>query len=768
MFFNFNEEVKKCLINSKKEMRKLKHTYIGTEHLMLSVLSNNNLYVTKILNKQGVNYSNFKTNILQNKGEGKDVSEYFLYTPLLKRIIEEAMLKAKENNGKLMTVEDLISCLIEQEEGDAIRILLCMNIDIDKLLQEIYKNNSKKKNYQKKRKLVEEYGYNMSEKAAKQEIDPVIGREKEINRMVEILCRRTKNNPLLIGEAGVGKTAIVEELSRRIAQGTIPEKLKDKKIIAVSMANLIAGTKYRGEFEERITKILNELEDSPEIILFVDEIHTLIGAGGAEGAIDASNILKPFLARGKLKLIGATTTDEYKKYLEDDRALDRRFQTILIRQPSKKQVLEILTKLKPIYEGYHNVIIENKLLKNIVELSEKYIYNRNEPDKSIDILDEVCSRESLVKNRNNINLDKLNEELNKILKKKNDHIIKHNFAMAAELKKKENKLLVEINKLKFNNSISGNKKRVKLKTLAEVIRSKSNIPVYEILKEDFNKINKMEVELSKTVIGQEKVVFTLSKEIKRIKLGYKFENRPRAYFFVGPTGVGKTLLAKELNKIIGSEDNLIRLDMSEYKEEHSVSKIIGAPPGYVGFLNKNTVLDEVKRKPNAIILLDEIERAHSSVINLFLQILDEGKIRAATNDIVRFDNTIIIMTSNIGFTKNNIGFNSDMEKTINSKLIDMLGIALVNRLDRIFIFDRLDEKSIKKIINSKIENLKKNFELKELEFKINKNLINKIIKKSKYQEYGARKVDKLLKNELIDIIINKKIKSKETLIKETI
>ena len=768
MYTKFSEEVRKALIQAKSEMKKLKHPYVGSEHLMLAILKNEKNNITKILNNNGINYNNFKNQIIKVVGVGKKENEWYLYTPLLKRIIEESVALCKENNDDEVTLEHLINALIEEGEGVAIRIIICMNINVEKLSKELSSKKGTKKIKNRKKLIIEEYGYNMNEKAENNELDPVIGREKEIDRIIEILCRRAKNNPLLIGEAGVGKTAIVEELSRRIVEGTVPDKLKNKKIVSISMASLIAGTKYRGEFEERINKILSEIEQTQDIILFIDEIHTLVGAGGAEGAIDASNILKPFLARGKLKLIGATTIEEYKKYLEDDRALDRRFQTLVIEEPNIKETIKILKKLKPIYEHYHNVEISDDVLNKIVELTDKYMYSRKQPDKSIDILDEACSRTSLSKDKNTKKLDELKSELKKLTKLKNKAIISQDFSTAATIKEEENKIETKINETELKTINLNLKKRVTLEVVADVIKSKTQIPIYEVITDDLKELKSMEKKLNSLVIGQEEIINKISKDIKRIKLGYKNTNKPRSYLFVGPTGVGKTLLAKELNKLITKKENIIRLDMSEYREEHSISKIIGSPPGYIGYSNKETVLDKIKMNPNSVILLDEIEKGHSNVINLFLQALDEGKMKNSNNEEIRLDNNIIIITSNIGCNKSFVGFNNEKKSDVMKELKNILGIEMLNRINQIFIFNNLNEQSIIKIINKNIENMKKYFELDNSNLKISKRVIDQIVKESDFEEYGARKIDNIIKSKLYDIVIDEILKKSVKITIETI
>jgi len=765
MFPKYHEHVKKVLISAKEEMLKLKHAYVGTEHVLLAILKNTNYLITKQFNKYDINYNNYKKKLIDEIGYGKNVSKYFVYTPFLKHVIDEAEILAKNQGEECVLLEHIITIIFNENEGVAVSVLMSMNINIEALSKEFCIKKSKKP--LRKKIMIEEYGYNINAKVYSEEIDPLIGREKEIQRIIEILCRRRKSNPLLIGEAGVGKTAIVEELSRKIVEESVPECLKSKKIISISMACLIAGTKYRGEFEERITKLLKEIESTDEIILFVDEIHTLVGAGGAEGAIDASNILKPFLARGKVKVIGATTIHEYKKYIEIDKALERRFQKVLIDEPNEDEVFQILKKISPIYEKYHNVSVSNKVLKQIVLLSNKYIYDNKQPDKAIDILDESASKTALKKNNNTFKLENLKKELNDILLEKKKNILKHNFNKAAQFKEKELELKTSINYLICKKNNHKRRKEVTLKTVANVVKSKTNIPIYEYIPEDFSKLKNMEKNLLNKIIGQNIIIREICKDIKRIKLGYKFDNKPISYLFVGPTGVGKTDLAKELSKYISGTNKLIRLDMSEYKEEYSISKIIGSPPGYVGFSDKKTILEMVKTNPNAIILLDEIERAHISVINLFFQVLDEGSIKSSSNEIVRFDNNIIIMTSNIGCSKLSMGFNKNYKVDVTNKLKETLGVEFINRISSIFAFNRLSEEDIKKIIKEKEKKLVAKISDKKKKIKLSQKDIDNVVKKSEYFEYGARKIEKIITDILIEKAFKEKIKDNVKLTIET-
>lgn len=743
MFANFEEESRVILVAAKKEMQELKHPYIGSEHMLLAILNNDN-DVSKKLKEYNVTYKNFKKEVINIVGIGTKENELFLYTPLLKRVIENAIIDSKEFNSGEVSINNLFASLLEEGEGVALRILLSMNIDLDELYSEFNYNLTTKKKKKNKKLIIEEMGENLVEKA--DNLDPVIGREKEVKRLIEILSRRTKNNPILIGNAGVGKTAIVEELSRMISTNNVPMNLKNKKIINLDMASTVAGTKYRGEFEERLKKIIKEVEENDEIILFIDEIHTLVGAGGAEGAIDASNIFKPALARNKLRCIGATTLEEYKKYIEQDSALERRFQKIIINEPSKNEVKNILNKIKPIYEKYHNVTISSEIIDIIPELTNKYIFGRYEPDKSIDILDEVCAKVSLKENKNLKKYLKLKKEYEQINNEKQKAIINNEYNKALEIKDYENNVIDKINKMELK-LYQKNSNCVEKIDVAEVIAAKSNMPIYEIIKDDKRIIKELEKNLNKGVIGQDTALKEVMKIAKKIKLGYT-DNKCYSMLFVGPSGVGKTLLANTFGKNMNM--NIIKLDMSEYIEEHSVSKIIGSPPGYVGYKESNTILDEIRDNPNTLLILDEIEKAHPNVINLFLQVLDEGKLKDSTGKIVHFDNSIIIMTSNVGMYDNNMGFVLNKENM--TKLKDNFSPQFINRINNVIYFNKLDEESISKIIDIKLNEIKNKYEIK-----INKNIKDEIIELSDYQEYGARKIEKIVKDRLENQIIDKLI-----------
>lgn len=757
MFNNFSEEARKVLVGAKVEMRELKHPYVGSEHLLLSILKNNN-EISRKLKQYNLTYDIFKNKIIETIGVGEKESEWFLYTPLLKRVLENAILDSKEANSDV-TIEHLLSSLLEEGEGVAIRLLISLDIDIDELYSEFaYKiTNVKKK---KKKLLIEELGIDLNKKAMDNELDPVIGRDKELKRLIEVLSRRTKNNPLLIGKAGVGKTAIVEELSRMIVNNEVPLALRNKRIISLDMATMVAGTKYRGEFEERVKKILKEVEENDDIILFIDEIHTLIGAGGAEGAIDASNIFKPALARNKLRCIGATTTDEFKKYFEDDKALERRFQQIYIDIPDKKIVKQILLKLKPIYEKYHTVKVSDDIIDSIINLSEKYIYDRNEPDKSIDILDEACAKASLKESKELDEYNELVKKLNTTIKSKNEAVINNDFKTATLIKNEEFELMDKINNLELF-LCNKNIKEVELNDVASTIYSKTKIPVYEIMN-DQNSIKKIEDDMKSNIMGQDQAIKDLVKITKKIKLGFKDDNRPYSLMFCGPSGVGKTKLAKVFQYLLVGE-NVIKLDMSEYAIESDITKFIGSAPGYVGYNDNKNILEKIKDKPFSILILDEIEKASSSMINLLFQILDDGVIKDSKGADVKFNNVVIIMTSNAGFNDISVGFNKNIDNI--SKLKEQFSLPFINRIDDIIYFNSLTEDDIKRIINKKLDQIVDKYS-KQIKIKINDSVIKEIISLSNYNEFGARKIDKIIKDKLEDIIIDKLIlKKKEITIK---
>ncbi len=753
MFSKFSEEAQKALLIAKEEMIKLKHPYIGSEHLFLAILSNKKLYITNKLNDYHINYDSFKAEIEKVIGVGKKSNTWFLYTPLLKRIIENAIFDTKERGEKQVTVEQLFLSLLEEGDGVAIRILIGMEINIDQIYSEFSNKLVVRKSKKDKKLMVHEFAVNFNKRVLADEIDPVVCRDLEVNRLIEILSRRTKNNPLLIGEAGVGKTAIVEELARRIVNKDVPKFLQNKKILSISVASLVAGTKYRGEFEERVNKILKEVESDGSIILFIDEIHTIVGAGGAEGAIDASNILKPSLARGKIKIIGATTISEYHASIEKDKALDRRFQKIEVEEPTSDHTMEILLSLRPLYEEYHNVKISDEVLHYIIELTDRYICNQKNPDKSIDIMDEVCAKASLNITDDEKKIRDLNKKLKDTVKLKNEAVINHDFKRATDLKVKQNKLEDKINQ---SDLLSHHQQFISItkEMVSHVIELKTKIPVYEIKENNEAYLKKLRVRLSSMIYGQDHVIDNVCNFTKIMKSGFS-KDRPYSFLFIGSTGTGKTLFVKEYAKYLFGKDSFIRLDMSEYKEEHSISKIIGSPPGYVGYQDDHYVLERVRNNPHSVILLDEIEKASPSVVKLFLQVLDEGVMHDSSGRLINFKNTIIFMTSNLGCSKKNIGFH---EVEQNHEMKEFFSIEFLNRIDKICNFHPLSYQDIKKIVVHKLKVLEKEYLEKDIHITFSTEVVNKIIEKSNYLEYGARKVDKIIEEAInryiLDMIIH--------------
>lgn len=731
---NFTEESRSLLISAKEEMYKLKHSYVGTEHLLLAILKSN---LKNRLNKYNITYEIALKNIKKIVGVGTKETDLFLYTPVLKRIIENSIIDSKDNNTDV-TPEILFLNFLEEGEGVGIRILLISNIDLDKLYLEFKDNYKNKKN--KNNEIINELGCNLNEL----NIDPVIGREKEINRIIEILSRRSKNNPILIGEAGVGKTAIVEELSKRIKEGKVPSKLLGKKIIKVDMASIVAGTKYRGEFEEKIKKLINAVSDDHNIILFIDEIHTIVGAGGAEGAIDASNILKPALARNEISLIGATTISEYKKFICEDKALERRFQKVIIDEPNTVETINIITNLVPIYEKFHNVKINKKDIENIVKLSNKYIKDRHEPDASIDILDEVCSRVSLKESKKDLEYKKIVNEYNKINLQKKELIKKEKYEEALKIKEIEKYYLDKINTLELYRKKDVNK--VTINDIANVIKDKCNLPIYEIL--GFNKktINNIIRDINNVFYGQYNVKEKIAYLIKKVKLGYT-DNKCISYMFLGPTGCGKTYLAEILSKKLVN-DNVVTLDMVDYKDPSSINKLIGTTPGYVGYKDNNNIFEIIKTKPNSILILDKIDEACNDVIKLFSQILDSSKIRDSKGEYIYFNNVIIIMTSSLNC--NNLGFKPNE----NYNLKEYFSESFINKIDEIIVFDNLDKKTVEKIIKNRINELVNKY---DIQIHYDNTIIDEIINMSEYKLYGASKINSIINNKINNLIINELI-----------
>lgn len=742
MFIKFNEETRKILKRSRKETKKLKHSFIGSEHVILSILYNTNEISQRLL-EYHVNYDLYLNELIKSIGYGKNNDNYFIYTPLLKRVLQNAIYNVKDNGCNEVMITDLFLAILDEGEGVGNRILNNLGVNIEDLYQKISKDKILKSHQQKLSIL--SCAVDMNKKCLENQ-DLLIGREEELQELINILLRKNKNNPLLIGEAGVGKTAIVEELARRINQGNVPDALKKKKILSLSMAKVVAGTKYRGEFEEKITKFIKELENNDHLILFIDEIHTIVGAGGAEGAIDAANILKPALARGQIKVIGATTIKEYKETILKDKALARRFQKILVKENTIPETITILKQLKPLYEKYHYVTISDDLIEKLVLLTDKYINNENNPDKSLDILDSVLTKVSIKENKTTLKIKHLKEELENETREKNFKIIQGDYQLAYQYHINEMKIESMINKLEINMK-DKQYLDVTINDIAETIERKTNIPIYEI-NNNYHKLKLLSKYLNNKIIGQEKVIELIDKVTKKYFFGYK-NDLPNSFLFLGKSGVGKTLLVKEYSKFLNIP--LIRLDMSEYKEPHSVSKIIGSPPGYIGYDNFDVVVEKIKNNPYCIMLLDEVEKGCQEVINLFLEGLDEGFITDSHGIKVNLSNTTIIMTSNIGYDNEKIGFENDDNHE--SDIRNILSIAIVNRISNICYFNNINHIILKKILLKKISEMRKKYRDHHITIHVSNDIINQIIEHSDYQVYGCRKALKMLEDRIDDLVI---------------
>lgn len=743
MLGEFNEEVQIILFKAKEEMSSLNHPYIGTEHLLLSMLKNDSNIASRLKEYQ-LTYDNFRNEIIRVVGMGSKSSDLFLYTPLLKKVISNAMLDSKENNGGTVTSMHLLSAMLECGEGIAIRLLLGMNIDVEAMYDEFSSKVIKRGKRKRKKLLLDELGVDLNKKVISGEVDLVIGREREIERVLEILGRKNKNNPILIGDAGVGKTAIVEEIARMIVNGEIP-KLEGKRIVSLNMSSVVSGTKYRGEFEEKMQRLIQELEDNSDIILFIDEIHTVVGAGGAEGAIDASNILKPALARGSVRLIGATTTSEYDKFIAKDKAMDRRFQKVMVRETTVSETEDILFKIKATYEKYHGVRVDDDLIGDIVRLSDKYIYDRKRPDRAIDILDEVCSMVGIKKGGNFNTINELQKKIDDVVHQKNSYIIENNIEKAYECLKLESSYQLELNQ--YKSDMVEENKCVTIEDIATVISNKSNVYVYDILKDDVSVITDLKESLESEIIGQDKAIKELIEISKRIKFGYN--QGLKSFLFVGSSGVGKTKLATMFaSKMVGS-DNFIRIDMSEYSDSTAVNKLLGSSAGYVGYEDQ-TILDEIRKKPNGVILFDEIDKAHSNIIHLLYQILDYGKIKDSKGNEIRFDNNIIIMTSNVGYLSNGVGFNSNKKSEVISNLEEIFGVSFMNRIDDVVLFNKLDKEDISRIIVKKLDELSKKYDNVSWIY----DYVSDILDKSNYEKFGARGIDKIIMRDIESKIID--------------
>ena len=786
MMYKFTNSAEKALELSGELAADFGYNYIGTEHILYGLVKEGSGVASQVLNLQEVTPENIEEEIEALVGKGTPIQnrQEIGFTPRSKRVIENAFLEARKFGSEFIGTEHLLIGIMREGDSIAVRIMLDLGVNPQKLYNEIIKvinedenaninekqSNGKGRGSYNQTPTLNQYGTDLTKKAAEGKLDPVIGRKTEIQRVIQILSRRTKNNPCLIGEPGVGKTAVAEGLAEKIISEDVPEMLKNKRVVSLDIASMVAGAKYRGDFEERIKKCLEEVRKSGDVILFIDEVHTIVGAGSAEGAVDAANILKPLLARGEVQVIGATTLNEYRKYIEKDSALERRFSPVTVGEPTKAETEEILKGIRDKYEAHHNVKITDEAIKSAVELSTRYINDRFLPDKAIDLIDEAASRVKMKTYTQPESLKKLEDEIVTLDKEKEDTIRVQDFEKAAILrdKIKEEKEKLQKEKEKWQNKNTKNVTALNEEDIAEVVASWTGVPVKKLTQSENEKLKNLEKTLHQRVIGQNEAVEAVAKAIRRGRVGLKDPNRPiGSFLFLGPTGVGKTELSKALaESLFGNEDAMIRIDMSEYMEGHSVSKLIGSPPGYVGFDDGGQLTEKIRRKPYSVILFDEIEKAHPDVMNMLLQILDDGRLTDAQGRTVNFKNTVIIMTSNIGARlitdKTTLGFSAvdkkdETQKEYESIKKDVMGELkkqfrpeFINRIDEIIVFHKLNNEDIKQIIDIMINQVTKRMQEKGYNLEIEDSVKELIAKKGIDTNYGARPLKRAIQNILED------------------
>jgi len=791
MFGRFTERAQKAILLAQESAQELKHNYVGTEHLLLGLLREGDGIAAKVLLSMGVHVNTLKEKINDMIGNDSEENVQLLgFTPRTKRIFELSFAEARRLGHSYIGTEHLLLGLIREAEGIAAKILIDSGINLEKAREEVMKllgnptpKNGEDDTYAKQHQntpTLNEYGRDLTEMAKEGKLDPVIGREKEIERVIQILSRRTKNNPCLIGEPGVGKTAIAEGLAQRIVDGNIPELLRNKRVVTLDLASMVAGAKYRGEFEDRLKKVMEELRKAGDVILFIDEMHTIIGAGGAEGAIDASNILKPALARGELQAIGATTLDEYRKHVEKDSALERRFQPITVDEPTVEETVQILKGLRDCYEAHHRVKITDHALKAAAELSHRYITDRYLPDKAVDLIDEAASRVRLQIVTQPPELKDLEERLEEYAKEKEEAISMQDYERAAGVRDKEKQIKEELHNLKYNWTVNQtDQATVGEEEIAEIVSGWTGIPVKKLAQEESERLLNIEFQLHGRVIGQEEAVKAVSRAIRRARVGLKDPKRPiGSFIFLGPTGVGKTELSKALAEVIfGDEDAMIRVDMSEYMEKHSVARLVGSPPGYVGYDEGGQLTEKVRRKPYSVILFDEIEKAHPDVFNILLQILDDGRLTDSKGRVVDFKNTVVIMTSNVGAhtikKQKTLGFAGGMEEEKNNayeKMKDNVMEELrrtfrpefLNRIDEVIVFHALEQEHINQIVELMIKDLEKRMKELNIKLEVSEKAKNLLGEKGFDQEYGARPLKRAITRMVEDELSEEMLKGSIT------
>ncbi len=776
--YKFTNRAEDVLKIASELVIKLGHKYIGTEHILYGLVKEENGVASRVLKNQNIFPEKILEEIEMIFGkiyEKNNVDKEITFTPRTKKVVENAFKEAKKLGIELIGTEHILLGLLIEKESIAIKILTKLNINSQNIYDEISQMVNEEFVIDKNRNLYNKGSYNFTQmlnqfgtdltmQAKKGLLDPVIGRDEEIIRIIQILTRRIKNNPCLLGEPGVGKTAIIEGLAKKIVLDDVPEILKNKRVITLDIASMVAGAKYRGDFEERIKKCLNEAKKAGDIILFVDEVHTIVGAGAAEGAIDAANILKPLLARGEIQLIGATTISEYRKNIEKDSALERRFSKILVNEPNRENTIKMLIGIRDKYEAHHNIRITDESVETAVDLSIRYLTDRFLPDKAIDLLDESASRVKMKLYTKPKNIKEIEDTILELEKEKNELIYTQNYEKAAQIRDKE---LCKREDLKNNiksweEKINNNVILLKKDDILEVISNLTNIPLKKISQDETSKLKNLENNLQKRVVGQNEAVNSVARAIRRARLGLKDPNKPIGTFlFVGPTGVGKTELSKALaSNLFGNDQYIIRLDMSEYMEQHSVAKLIGSPPGYIGYNEGGQLTEKIRNKPYSVVLFDEIEKAHNEILNILLQILEDGRLTDSSGRVVDFKNTVIIMTSNIGakfITESKIlGFSieknhEEYEKKkiislINNEIKNEFRPEFINRIDEIIVFNKLNEKQLKLIIDIMFEKINSRLNKQNILIDVDETVIEFIIKKSYDYKYGARPLKRNLQS----------------------
>ena len=769
----FSDRVKRVMQLAREEAARLGHNYIGTEHLLLGIIREGKGSATAVLTNLGLNLENIKQSIddyVASSGGSMTMGEV-PFTPRAKQILEVAASEAKEMKSQYVRTCHLLLALLKDKDGVAAQILAAFGVDHKTAREEVIavlqgKPTGKREKKKSKTPFLDHFGRDLTDLAREGKLDPIIGREREIERVSQVLSRRKKNNPVLIGEPGVGKTAIVEGLAQRIVERRVPQVLSDKRVVTLDMGGIVAGTKYRGQFEERIKAVMNELQQSQDVIIFIDELHTIVGAGSAEGTLDASNMFKPALSRGELQCIGATTLDEYRKYIEKDGALERRFQTIVVEAPSVDDTIEILKGLKASYEAHHKVRYNPEAVDAAVRMADRYISDRYLPDKAIDVIDETGARVRLARLNPPEKIKTLEVEIEKVIQQKNEAVSNQQFEEAAKLRDQERKLKQELEEKRqeWEQKVRDDVVEVTEDHIAEVISSMTGIPVFRLAQAESEKLLKMADELKKWVVGQDEAVETICRSIRRTRAGLKDPNRPIGTFlFLGPTGIGKTYLAQALARyLFNDEEALVTVDMSEYMEKFAVSRLVGAPPGYIGYDEGGQLTEKVRRRPYSVVLLDEIEKAHPDVFNILLQLLDEGRLTDSFGRKVNFKNTILIMTSNLGTRDmakaGGMGFRradkknarERMEQLIQEELKKTFNPEFLNRLDEHVIFNPLEKKEILQIVDLRLSEIFSRLQERDITMSLTPGAKALIAEKGYDPTYGARHLKRIVQKMIED------------------